>query len=69
MAETAQSDLDLGVSLLFAFVTVLAAVAMAWAAYAAYAQESDSMQLLSGVALTIALLAGGIAVAAVHLFE
>lgn len=69
MAETAQSDLERGVSLLFGFVTLVAAIAMAWAAWSAEIQESDSMQLISGIALTVALLAGGVAVAAVHLFE
>ena len=69
MAETAESDLELGVSLLFGFVAVVAAIATAWAAYASEVQESDTLQLVSGVALTVALLAGGVAVAAVHLFE
>jgi hypothetical protein len=69
MAETAGSDLELGVSMLFGFVTVLATIAMAWAAWAAEFQDSDTMQLVSGVALTVALLAGGVAIAAVHLFE
>lgn len=69
MTETAQSDLELGVSLLFGLLTVVAAIAMAWAAYAAEVQESDSLQLVSGIALTVALLGGGVAVAAVHLFE
>jgi hypothetical protein len=69
MAETAESDLELGVSMLFGFVTVVAAIVTAWAAYASEVQESDTLQLVSGVALTVALLAGGVAVAAVHLFE
>lgn len=69
MAETAESDLELGVSLLFGFVAVVAAIATAWAAYASEVQESDTLQLVSGVALAVALLAGGVAVAAVHLFE
>jgi hypothetical protein len=69
MAESAESDLELGVSMLFGFVTVVAAIATAWAAYASEVQESDTLQLVSGVALTVALLAGGVAVAAVHLFE
>jgi len=69
MAETAESDLGLGVGMLFGFVTGIAAIAMAWAAYASEVQESDTLQLVSGVALTVALLAGGVAVAAVHLFE
>jgi len=68
MAETDdRSDAGLGVSLLFGFVAVLAAVATAWAAYASELQESDTLQLVSGVALTVALLAGGIAVAAIQI--
>jgi hypothetical protein len=69
MAETAESDLELGVSMLFGFITILAAIVMAWAAYASQIQESDTLQLVSGVAFTVALLAGGVAVAAVHLFD
>jgi len=69
MAETAESDLELGVSMLFGFITILAAIVTAWAAYASKIQESDTLQLVSGVAFTVALLAGGVAVAAVHLFD
>jgi nitrate reductase gamma subunit len=70
MAETnVSSDVDLGVSLLFGFVVALATIVMAWAAYASEAQESETLQIVSGIALTVALLAGGIAIAAVHIFE
>jgi len=70
MAEThAASDLQLGVSLLLGFVVVLASITMAWAAYLSSTQGSDTMQLLSGIGLTVALLAGTVAVVAIHVFE
>jgi hypothetical protein len=56
--------------LLFGLVGVLAAVAMAVTAYLAATQEAaDTLQLLSGVALAVAIIAGGLAIAAVHVFE
>lgn len=70
MAETKSgSDLGTGVSLLFAFVAVAAAVAMAGTAYVSETQGSDTMQLLSGIALAVAFIAGGIAVAAIQVLE
>ena len=70
MAETdGGSDLSLGTSLIFGFVAVVAAAAMAWTAFVSEAEGSETMQLLSGVAFTVALVAGAIAVAAPHLFE
>ncbi|WP_436934084.1 DUF7525 family protein [Halovenus marina] len=71
MTETTRStDMSHGLSLLFGLVGVLAAVAMAVTAYLAATQEAaDTLQLLSGVALAVAIIAGGLAIAAVHVFE
>jgi len=71
MAETKTgSDMSIGLGLLLGFVALLAAVAMAGTAYiAALSEEGETMQLLSGVSLTVALLAGGIAIAAIHIYE
>lgn len=71
MTETTQSsDLSTGLGMLFGLVSVLAAVGVALTAYlAAVAAEGETMQLLSGVALTIAFVAGGIAIAAIHIYN
>ena len=71
MAETtSQSDMSIGLGLLFGFVTLLAAIATAGTAYmAALADEGETMQLLSGVSLAVALLAAGIGIAVIHLYE
>ncbi|MEF8812793.1 MAG: hypothetical protein V5A55_03130 [Halovenus sp.] len=71
MAETSDSsDMGSGLSLLFGLVGVLAAVAMAATAYLSFVAESgDTEQLLSGLALTVALVAGALAILAIHLFE
>jgi hydrogenase/urease accessory protein HupE len=71
MAETtAGSEMKVGLGLLLGFVALLAALAMAGTAYVAVLEEeAETMQLLSGVALAVALVAGGIAVAAIHIYE
>ena len=70
MAETnGASDLSLGTSLVFGFVVVVATIAMAWTAFVSETESSETMQLLSGIAFTVALVAGAIAVAAPHILE
>ena len=70
MTETKRgSDLGIGVSSFLAFVAVVSAIAVATTAYLSESQGSDTMQLLSGVALTVALLAAGLAILVVHVFE
>lgn len=70
MAETKQgSDMDTGLGLLFGFIVLLASIGTATAAYLSEVQGSDTMQLLSGVGLTIAILAGALAIVAIHVFD
>lgn len=71
MAETkTQSDMSLGLGALFVIIAAIAAVAVGVTAYqSALADNGDSLQLLSGIALTVAFVAGSIAIAAVHIFE
>ena len=71
MAETkTQSDMSLGLGALFVIIAAIAAVAVGVTAYqSALADNGDSLQLLSGIALTVAFVAGAIAIAAVHIFE
>jgi len=62
--------MGIGLGLLLGLVAVLAAIAVAGTAYiSALAEEAKTMQLLSGVSLAVALLAAGIAVAAIHIYE
>jgi hypothetical protein len=72
MAETAGSDVGIGGSLLFGFLAVLAALVTGATAYISAMDstgmsESEQFQLFSGIALAVALVAGGIAVAIIHL--
>lgn len=71
MTETTRkTDMSHGLSLLFGLVGLLAAVAIAVTSYLAATKETaDTLQLLSGVSLAIAVLAGGLAIVAVHVFE
>jgi hypothetical protein len=69
MAETGSSDLGTGLVLTFSIIGALGAIAMASSSFLSFANHDDTMQLLSGVFLTVALLASGIAVAAVHLYD
>lgn len=70
MAEAhADSDLGMGVTLVFAFIALAAAIATAGSAIVSESQGSETMQLLSGVGLAVALLAGGIAIVVIHVYE
>lgn len=71
MAETTtESDMGIGLGLLFGGIAILAAAAMGGTAYATTLSENaDTMQLLSGVALAVAMLAGGLSITAIHIYE
>lgn len=71
MAESnASSDLDTGLVLLFGAVAALASIGTGATAYVSTVGDGgDQMQLYSGILLTAALLAGGIAIAAVHIYD
>jgi hypothetical protein len=69
MADTVQaSDKSIGLTMVFGVVAVLAALAVLATSYVSMLNEDAGMQVLSGVALAVALLAAGLAVAALHLF-
>jgi len=62
--------MGLGISLVFGFIALLAAVAAGATSYMSFLIEpGDAMQLYSGLAIALALLAGSLAVASIHLFE
>lgn len=69
MAETKQaSDKSLGLSITFAVIAIIGTVGMVGTSYL-YALNGDhQMQLYSGAAFAVAMVAGGIAVAALHMF-
>ena len=69
MAKTAQAtDRSLGLGLTFGIIAVLATVLMGVTAYLSFLGDGNGMQLLSGLAFAAAMIAAGIAVAALHMF-
>jgi hypothetical protein len=69
MVETVHaSDTGVGISLLFGVITVFATLAVLATSYISVVTDDHGMQVLSGIALAVALLAGGLTVAAVHVF-
>ena len=70
MAETARgSDTGVGLSLLFGVVALLGALAMFGTSYVSILTDDHGLQVLSGIALAVTLLAAGVAIAAIHLFD
>ncbi|SDK08974.1 hypothetical protein SAMN05216226_11748 [Halovenus aranensis] len=71
MAETTHgSDMATGLGLLLGLIAVIASVATAGTAYVSFlGDHSDTMQILSGLALTVALVGGCLAVVAIHVYE
>jgi hypothetical protein len=70
MAETKQaSDKSLGLSITLSVVAVLATLGMLATSYL-YALNGDhQMQLYSGYAFAAAIVAGGLAIAVLHMFD
>jgi hypothetical protein len=70
MTETGRaSDLGLGLAITFGVVAVLAALATAATSYVSVINDDAGLQTIGGLAFAAALLAAGLSVAAVHLFE
>jgi len=71
MTETSgRSDMAVGAGLLLGVMAVGAAIATALAAYSSQiAADGDTMQLVSGLTMAVAILAGCLAVVAIHAFE
>ena len=70
MAETTQaSDKSLGLSITFGVVAALATLGMLATSYLYALNGSHQMQLYSGYAFAAAVVAGGLAVAVLHIFE
>lgn len=70
MADTARtSDVGVGLSLLFGVVALLGSLATFGTSYASILTDDHGMQVLSGIALAVTLLAAGVAIAAIHLLE
>lgn len=70
MAGTAQAtDTGIGLAFLFGAVALLAALATLGTSYLSVLNDDGWLQVLSGLSLAVALLAAGIAVAALHAFR
>ena len=71
MAETTQrSDMATGLGLLFGIIVVIASIATVAAAYSsAVADNGDTMQLVSGLTMAVAMGAACVAVVAIHVYE
>jgi hypothetical protein len=70
MTETVQgTDKGIGLGFLFSILAVLATLATLGTSYLSVLTEGEGLQIMSGLALAVALLAGGIAIAAFHSFQ
>jgi len=70
MADTLQaSDKGLGLSITFAVVAVLASLATLGTSWLYAAEGDGQMQLYSGIAFTVAVVAGSLAVAVLHMYD
>lgn len=70
MAETSQgSDMATGLGLLLGLVAAIAAIATAATSYMSFVNHDETMQLLSGLALTVAFIGGCLAIVAIHVYE
>jgi len=68
--SNATSDLSTGLVLLFGAVVALAAIGTGATAMMSFSAENgDTMQILSGLLVAVAMVAGGIAVAVVHIYD
>lgn len=70
MTQTAaSSDLSLGLGLVFTVLGLLATVAMGVVSFQNVVAHDPGLQVLSGYALAGALLAGGLAIVALHVYH
>jgi hypothetical protein len=71
MAEQSQqSDMGTGLGILFGLVAVIAAVATAGTGYLVeLGSDGETMQLLSGVAVAVAMAAACLSIVAIHLYD
>ncbi|WP_159900557.1 DUF7525 family protein [Salinirussus salinus] len=69
MAELAgRSDMGTGLAFVFGTIAVLAALVTTVSSYMDAVGGSD-MQLVAGLGMAVAMLAGGLAIAALHVYE
>ena len=70
MANAAsETDLSVGLGLAFTVVAIIAAAAMGAASFLNVLEHDPGLQTLSGVALAVALVAGGLAIVAMHAYQ
>jgi hypothetical protein len=69
MAEQAQAtDMGTGLAFVFGVIALLGALASTVASYQYSLNEGGGLLLISGIGIAVAMLAGGLAVAALHAF-
>ena len=69
MAEYAgRSDMGVGLAFVFGGIAVLAALVTTVTSYMDAVGGSD-MQVVAGLGMAVAMLAGGLAVAAIHIYD
>lgn len=69
MTETARgTDLGVGLALAFGLLSIVAALATTATAYISAIDHSAYFQTLSGVSVALALVFGGLAVTALHVY-
>jgi hypothetical protein len=74
MDTAASTDKGIGLGLLFSLVSVIGAlltgvIAYEYALQHAAHQASRSLQVNGGIAFTLAMVAGGIAIVAIHVYD
>jgi len=70
MANVAsETDMSVGLGLAFTLVALLAAAGMGAASFLDVLDHDPALRVLSGVALAVALVAGGLAITALHVYH
>jgi hypothetical protein len=70
MATTSsKTDMSLGLGLLFSIVAVAGAVGTAVFGYLYALEHARAVQINSGIAFGVAMLAAGLAIVAIHVYE
>jgi len=70
MATTSsKTDMGVGLGLLFSIIAIVAAVAMGVFGYAYALDHARALQINSGIAFGVAMLAAGLAIVAIHAYD
>jgi hypothetical protein len=67
--QTSSTDMGLGLAFVLGAIAVLGALVSTGAAYRYALDEQGTLLVLSGLGIGVAMLAGGLAVTAMHVFD